>query len=427
MALSVDMDFLLGLAFSLGMGALIGLERERFHERDMVLAGARTIPLVALFGFSVGYMASAFSLPIMAVGGLLAATAISLAMIWTKVSYGHKGFTTATSIIVVYMMGLMEGYGLFLPGVVLGVSATAILVLKEPLHEMASVLTREEIVGAIEFLSLSLILIPLVYPIQYGDVVGRGKIIDPVWILLVVVLVSGLSFVSFILQRKYRDQKSLWVTGFFGGLANSEATTASLSTVAREHGEEVEGVVVGILFANSAMFIRNILVSLIADPSGSVFRYVVLPLLLMCAIEISFAVSRGKKLTTTAIDKATISSPFAIVPALKFGGYFLFLSLVVWFFHGFFGEKAVYIASIGGLVSSAAVTATVSSLVFSHSVASIDAGVVVVFASTISTLGKIAIAGTYSKDLAKKISLPHLVTAGVGAVFAVLMFFAYPI
>lgn len=53
----LDLSFLYGLLVSVGIGALIGMERERRRAEDTVLVGVRTFPLVSTSGFVIGHLA----------------------------------------------------------------------------------------------------------------------------------------------------------------------------------------------------------------------------------------------------------------------------------------------------------------------------------------------------------------------------------
>ena len=99
------LEFLLKLGISMAIGGLIGLEREQHRDAEIVVAGFRTYPLIALAGFlfcfleTDGHIASA--VPI----GLGIFGAVSLTYIYIRHSLRHTGFTSPIAILVTFIIG----------------------------------------------------------------------------------------------------------------------------------------------------------------------------------------------------------------------------------------------------------------------------------------------------------------------------------
>ena len=93
------------LLVALGLGMLIGLERERTQDDEQAFAGARTFSLVALMGALSVYVAELSGLPW--VFGLVFLAVLALRAISYLVSArrGEIGATTEASLIVTFLIG----------------------------------------------------------------------------------------------------------------------------------------------------------------------------------------------------------------------------------------------------------------------------------------------------------------------------------
>lgn len=114
---------------------------------------------------------------------------------------GYPGFTTTLALIVTYLSGVMVAYDLILEAVVVGVITTFLLLSKERLHRFAKVLTKEEMMGALQFITIAFILYPLTLDLELTGVLSvfsNGEPLDLNMVLLIVLFVSAISFTSFL-------------------------------------------------------------------------------------------------------------------------------------------------------------------------------------------------------------------------------------
>jgi len=204
--------------------------------------------------------------------------------------------------------------------------------------------------------------------------------------------------------------------GALGGLVNSEATTSALAIKVKDNPGLVPNALIGILYSNSVMLLRNlVLAGVISLGMASIMA---VPHFIMGGVGALAAYSFSKKIKRPAKDTAIeLQSPFAIWPSIKFGIMFATISIVVLFIKDF-GTGGVYVASIlGGLVSSAAVVASLASFAVKGSMSIQTAAYAGILSSMTSTLNKILLARISGSDrLMKNLVLPALLTAGAGFV-----------
>lgn len=418
----MDVTFLYGLLISIGLGGLIGLERE-FRKENDTLVGIRTFPLVSMGGYLITFIAThtegseAITYVGFAIFGMLA-----IILILIRQVKGFTGFTTTLAFIITYLIGMMVSYDLILEATVTSVAVTTILISKERLHAYVRVLSEKEIVGALQFITIAFILYPITMNLELEEpwtIFGKGQPLDLNMAILIIIFVSSISFVSFLIVRRYGPALGLRFSGLLGGLVNSEAATASLCTLASKRKDLIQPAVHGIVLANATMFVRNLVVCIFADPSLKVAEIIALPLVAVFLLGLALGWGKDSTEVTAPLE---IGSPFAIKPAVMFGAVFFFISGAALLIQDQLGEQAIYFVALGAFASSAAVTASVSSLSLSGSLPPHVAAEVVLLACAISSFNKILITRFMNPDLMKMSRVKLLLHSAVAAFSMVALF-----
>lgn len=400
------------------VGGLIGVEREHRADKATVIAGVRTFPLVSVAGFLAAFLSIQMESPWVLAAGVLGVFLFAVMFIHMRAGLGQTGVTTPIAMVVTFLLGAIIGFGYTFEAVVVGVVSTFLLLTKQRLHRFAKVLDDTEILSALQFITIVFILLPLTAGVQLGEVpyaswMGRGGLIDPYAILLVVVFVSSISFVSLLAMRQVGTGRGLEFSGLLGGLVNSEATTAALAQRAREAPALVAAAVVGSILASTTMVVRNLAIAGFADPSQR-FLLGLLPFVLPVALVGGVMAWRSRGARGEAPQVALrVGNPFAIWPALRFALFFAGVSLLVEVAQTRLGEAGVYIASLGGFVSAGAVIASLAALATTGGV-SLDLAIrTAVLAVAASVLGKLFILRAIDQDTFRRARTSFLVMTGV--------------
>jgi len=431
---SPSIEFIYYLLIALGVGALVGVEREHHKGDDMVIAGIRTFPLVSVLGFLLAYIGqnaeelvpgmSAQYLQQLSLIGIAIVAALAVGLMYIRFSMGVPGLTTPFALVITYVAGLLVGFGLIIEAVVVSVIVTFLLVSKKRLHAYAELLDDDELIGALEFIAIAFIAYPVTLQLDLAppyDIFNPGEPLAISNLFLIVVFVSSISFISFLLIRWQGASKGLRFSGLLGGLVSSEATTISLSNLAKSHKGIIRTAASGIILANATMFARDLAVTIFADMSLATASLVALPLLALSGVGIAlgYSMKAEKEVDGHELD---VRSPFAIVPALKFGIIFLIITVFVYVVNTYLGQEYIYLVSLGGMVSSAAVAASVSSYVFLGELAAIEAAQIILLATAISSFTKLAYARYISKDVFGRILPGCLIMGGLSLAFAIILF-----
>jgi uncharacterized membrane protein (DUF4010 family) len=238
---------------ALAIGLLLGLERERSHNRKLP-AGSRSFALLALVG------AVAASLDKWAVVVGLVAVGSLLALAYFRTSEEDPGTTTEIAALVAYLLGALA-YTRPAVAVALAVVVAGLLVSKTRIHRFAREIVGEvELEDAIKFLAVAFVILPLL-PDQG---LGPYGVLNPSKVWLLVVLLTGIGWVGYIGVRALGPERGLLVTGLAGGFVSASATTASMGRLSRT-ATSLRAPLASALLASLATFVQLIVVIGLVD------------------------------------------------------------------------------------------------------------------------------------------------------------------
>ncbi|HMO44729.1 MAG TPA: MgtC/SapB family protein [Rubrivivax sp.] len=402
---------LIRLALGLSLGLLVGLERERRGKE----AGLRTFGFIGLMGAIGGALGPAYGL------AALAATAVLVMILNVSSLRAEQGteLTTSAAMMVTAMAGILCGQGHTLPPAAVMVIAAALLAWKERLADFSMGVSEGEIRSAL----LLAILAIVIYPALPIGPVGPWHLIEPRYAWATVILIAGIGFFNYVLWKMY-GTRGTELSGFFGGLINSNFTVIELSERVREVGIAfVPTAYRGILLATTAMVARNAALLLILAPqalAGALSAFALMALVNVALVVHSMHGRRAR--LGAAAPEIHLDMPFSLPQALKYGVIFLVLHVVGAVTQRHFGDAGFYLVSVaGGLLSSASAVAAAATLAEQGSITPATAGVGAVLASFTSLVFSLSfVLRTRSRALIRTLAL-SMVAVGVAGVAGLLL------
>lgn len=365
-------DLFLGIGLSILLGALIGAQRESRQQKGKFrdFAGFRTFTLISLFGFIVGFISfdllNSYFLIFIAFFGifLLVTSAFILHYLGGK-GKRKESITGEVSFILTFLIGIIISLKYYYIPVMLAIMITTILFLGTKLHNFARLVKENEIFATLKFGIISLVILPILPNKDFGfldvpllntfllkfftfDVLSEFTIFNFFQIWLMVVLVSAITYVGYILMKTIGASKGIALTGFLGGLMSSTATTSSFAIESKKFPKLVLPLVIGTIIASSTMFFRILLEVSLVNPF--LLNQVIL-LLFVGVLGFAFAFYFYLKSSENHVKSIEITSPFMILPALKFALFFIVVIFCSKFFTILFGDYGIYfIAFFSGFV-----------------------------------------------------------------------------
>jgi uncharacterized membrane protein (DUF4010 family) len=395
-------------AISLGIGLLIGLERERKADAK---AGLRTFALTAMFGCLAAMLGErsggGWLLP---AGLLMMATMMIVTLARDPQDDGDPGTTSVVALMLCYGLGALVWFGHATLAVMLGITTTVLLYFKAQLQGVTRSLTHKDLISILQFAVLSLVVFPILPNQDYGPY----QALNPHQIWWMVVLISGLSLAGYAALRFIGNRHGAPLLGFFGGLVSSTATTMVFTRNARDDAKLIDTATLVILIANLVVILRLGIVAVVLAPS------LLAPLagvlgggLLFGLVVVLF---KWRTLTTAGdLPLPAVKNPTEIRTALTFGLLYGIVLLLSAWLQDIAGSQGLYlIAFVSGFTDIDAITLSTLRL-FNQDTLSAGPAVIAIGLASLSNLTfksglVIAIGG---KPLARRV-LPGLVAIGIG-------------
>jgi len=203
-----------------------------------------------------------------------------------------------------------------------------------------------------------------------------------------VILVAGISFFGYFLVKIFHSKRGFGLLGFLGGIVSSTAVTLSMAGESKKNSKNVSPYILATLIATSVMFVRVLFE--VAVLNSSLIPTLILPIAVMffagMIISFLFSKSSSKKSKSKGVE---FKQPFAIVPALKFGLFFLFILFVSKAAQLSFGNLGIYATSLlSGLADVDAITLSMSNLSRTGGISNSVASTAILFATFSNMLVK---------------------------------------
>jgi uncharacterized membrane protein (DUF4010 family) len=405
-------ELILKFLIALAIGALIGTERERKQFKRVEFAGIRTFTLIALFGIISAYMSEFYpNFLILAFFGLIVMVGLSY-YVSTRHD-GDIGITTEVVALLTFILGALciNDVGLQIAPII-AIIITALLASKSYLHHFVRRISEKELINTLKFLIIAFVILPLLP----NQTMGPLGIFNPYQIWLIVVFISGISYVGYVAMKLIGPERGLGLTGIIGGLVSSTAVTTAMAARVKETEFLIRIAVFATVIASSMMFLRILFEVLIINPS--LIPLLIVPMLSMgiSGVVLAFIawVSTGEKEIDTNLK---LKNPFSLKPALIFGLLFiaiLFLSTIA---EIFFGSAGIYITSlISGVADVDAITISMA-LLAKHTVSQDVAVTAITLAAISNTVVKFLIALFFgTRKFGKWIGIIFAVVISIGLI-----------
>jgi uncharacterized membrane protein (DUF4010 family) len=209
------------LSVSLGIGMLLGLQRER-TERS--IGGIRTFPLISLLGTVCAMIGAVNGIWMVSAGLLaLAALVVSANVLKNRGTDPSVGMTSEIAALLLYVLGVLIVVVNMETAAVLGGAMALLLHFKAPLHRFAQAIGERDMHAIIQFILISLVILPILPNVGYGPY----GVLNPFKIWLMVVLIVGLGLSGYVAYKLFGSRSGTVLGGIIGGLISSTATTVT--------------------------------------------------------------------------------------------------------------------------------------------------------------------------------------------------------
>lgn len=354
-----DLFFRFGVATAIGF--LIGVQREFSHGgRDSeIFAGERTLALMGLVGCASAFVTDTLDTPWVFIGIIMLLGLFIGAGYIVSAWRGGMGLTTEVAAIIVILTGAMVYWGYIVLAIAIGVATTVLLSIKLETDTFIRRISREDIYATLKFAVISAIILPVLPNVGVGP--EPFDVLNPYRIWLMVVFISGISFLGYILMKIVGPRAGIGLTGFLGGLASSTAVTLSFSQKSQVQAKLAKPFALAITISWTMMFSRVLIEVAAINPD--LFDRVWIPLVVAGAIGLVYCVFLYFSQKSEEEGDVTLANPFELGPAFKFGLIYAGILLISRTTQLYLGDLGILASSvIAGLADVDAITLSVAQL-----------------------------------------------------------------
>ena len=310
--------FVLVTLFSL----LIGLSQRRIslkREGETTLFGTdRTFTFIGILGYLL-YILDPTDMRLFMGGGAVLGLLLGLNYYVKQSQFHVFGVTTIIIALITYCMAPIVATQPSWFYVMVVVTVLLLTELKHTFTEFAQRMKNDEMITLAKFLAISGIILPM---LPHKNLIPDINL-TPYSIWLATVVVSGISYLSYLLKRYVFHESGTLVSGIIGGLYSSTATISVLARKSRKASEqEATDYVAAMLLAVSMMFLRFMILILI-------FPYL-LTMAVVAAIVAWFIHSRQKRPEdqSAETEEDDSSNPLEFKVALIFAVLFVIFTFL---------------------------------------------------------------------------------------------------
>ena len=384
-------DVFRNLLVALGIGLLIGAERERRKvvSAAPAAAGLRSFTVAALLGALAMVLGG---MPMLAVAAA-SATGLAVVSYWRTYDRADPGITTELALVATVLLGGLSVLQPQLAGSI-AVIVTIALAARMPLHRfVGEMVTEGEVSDLLIVAGSSLVVLPLLPDRAMGPFLA----LNPHAIWLVVILILGINAVGHAATRWLGARLGVPLLGLASGFVSSSATIAAMGAWVRAAPASLRMGAAGAVLSTVATFVQLALVIDLTDHAS--FLAVRAPL----AAAGAMALALGAYYTLRSWHQPpaappAISRSFSLVMALGFAAMLSVMLVVVAGLRTWLGETGLIgAAAIGGALDVHAAAIAVATQVVAGDITARQSVVPILVACSTSTAAKImfsAAAGT---------------------------------
>lgn len=319
-------NFLIIVVFSL----LIGFEQRKLQS-DKELAAPlfgtdRTFTFIGILGFIL-YLLDTKNYSLFILGGALLGVLLGIYYYNRIKQFTAFGFTSIIVALITYGLGPIV---ITQPRWLTILIVVTILILaerKEYFKEVSTKISIGEFVTLAKFLIIAGVILPLLPKEAVIPVVNISAY--EVWITVVVV--SAISYLSYILQRFVFKKSGVLLSGILGGMYSSTAATLIISRKSREAGISTNQYAASITAATTMMYVRILILVFIFNQTLAKLLTPYFVILIFISIVATAVIYLSKRPQTDETSVSYDKNPLELKMAALFAVLFILFTLLTTF------------------------------------------------------------------------------------------------
>jgi uncharacterized membrane protein (DUF4010 family) len=364
--LGSEFELLQRLAVAAGIGLLVGVERgwrEREAGAGNRTAGVRTYTLTGILGGVFGAIARALQDPVAAAIVLAVAvfTFSAIFAVFRLRELEHDktfGATTMVAAMATFALGAYALLGDVILAAAVGVAVVSVLALREAMHGWLRRVTWRELRAGIVLAAMTFIALPAIPDESYGPFGGIN--FRQVWLLAVVL--AAVSFVGYVMVKRFGPGQGLLAAAAAGGLVSSTAVNVTAARRAANGEAEPRLLAASSTLATGVSFLRT--AAIVGVLNMAVAIYAIGPLIAaaIASFGLAFLMARND-LHARSGASLKLRNPFSLRETLALAAILAVVKFVTGGATEFFGSAGALLAAfLAGIADTDAIAYSMSEL-----------------------------------------------------------------
>ncbi len=329
-------NFVLVLLFSFSLG--MEQHKQSIANTDKKVFGTdRTFTFFGLLGY-VLLLPSKEELWPFLIGFVVIACFMMIFYLMRIREDGQYGLTTVMLGLLVYTFPLLIDRSPLWISLLIFVVVLILAEIKKPLQNLSAQVGETEFITLAKFITIAFIVLPSLPNEDLSPMIP----VSPYRIWLAVVVVSAVSYFSYLLRRYMFPKAGLILSGILGGLYSSMATTIILAKQSKEKKYSPQMYAGAIIIASAMMYFRVYVLLFIFNRDLALASWLYFLLLFLVSMATGyFLYKRGEKVHGDKTAVFSNSNPLEFKVAVVFAGLYLLFSAVTQFMVTHFGDAGL--------------------------------------------------------------------------------------
>ncbi|MDB4286379.1 DUF4010 domain-containing protein [bacterium] len=327
------------------LSLILGFEQRKHHvkeEEKTTFGTDRTFTFIGLFGLAL-LIADPLTKYLYAGGGL--SLVFLLGLFYSQKTKRNKsyGLTTVILAMLTYTIPLML---VTQPNWFTMIFFVLILILSESKGKFkifSQKFDSSEFITLAKFIVIVGVILPLVPDKQIFSFLN----LSPYKVWLAIVVISGISYLSYLLRKYVFPQAGILLTGVLGGLYSSTSTTIILARKSKMAEGNFRQYAAAIIVATAMMVLRIFILLLIFNRTLAAATSIWFLLLFLTSLGIAYFLNKGEE-STSIIETENFledKNPLEFRVAIVFAVLYVFFSFVTQYTLEHFGNQGLNVLS----------------------------------------------------------------------------------
>ncbi len=331
------------------MSLVIGLSQRKLYlrkdETTTSFGADRTFTLIGIFGYILYIIGDGSLIPFLC-GGIILSLLFVVFFVHKIFVQGYHGITSIMVGLITYSLSpVVLAKGLWL-GILVVVSVLLLSEMKEKFTQFAKNMNDEEITNLAKFLIIAGVILPILPKNELIE--GTG--LTPYTIWLATVVISGISYVSYLIKKYIFKNGGVIITGILGGIYSSTATCIILAKKAKENQNSLHEYTAAIFCALSMMYFKILVLLAIFNTRLALqYWWLFVVMMIVCALTALFFYKRGKQMADAEFNTVVEEdekNPLELKVSILFAVLFVAFTLITHYALQYFGDGGLRILSI---------------------------------------------------------------------------------